>query len=200
MPNAVTTADIEDLLGYSLTASDARVTRLITRAEDIVAGDMPGFTFGEVDDATVTLDADGDELLLLPYYPVRSVASVSVGGTALVAGDWSVDDLGTLRRTSSVSSTGDGALSRWPDRGTDIVVVYSYGAGATSTPGEVAAVVAELAAGRVANPTQAAQESLGDRSISFGSSGATGDDLSAGQRRRLRHWRRHRFASARVRS
>ena len=203
MPSSATITDVEDLLGEDLTASTDRVNRLIERAEGIVAGELPGFVFGAVVDAEVTIDPDGDDFLELPFYPVTGITSVTVNGAALAATDYTFDTLGFVRRrVTSVAdpSTDTGLTYRWPDRGVDIVVTYSYGVASATPPAEVVAVVAELAAGRIVNPSQAAQESLGDRSISFGSGGATGDGLNDDQRRRLRHWRRHRFASARVRS
>ena len=107
-----------------------------------------------------------------------------------------------------------GAWCRWPDRGTIIVVTYDYGyaasatyvAGTTDGPTDdlvadvIRDIVAELAAGRILNPAQVAQEALGDRSMSYGGGGATTDELSAAQRHRLRHWRRNRVGTTRVRS
>lgn len=203
MPTAATITDVEDLLGTSLADDADRVGRLLDRAEAIVAGEMPGFTFGAVTDDVVTVEADGDDLLELPYYPVTGITAIAIDGVTLGTDDYTFNVLGYVRRrVTALGNPHDeaGLTYRWPDRGVDIVVTYSYGVASASPPAEVTAVVAELAAGRIVNPSQAAQESLGDRSISFGSSGATGDGLSHDQRRRLRHWRRHRFASARVRS
>ena len=206
MPTAATRTDVEDLVGEDLTASAARVDRLIERAEAIVAGDMPGFTFGAVVDDEVTIDPDGDDLLVLPYYPVTSVSAITIDGAALAADAFTFDTLGNVRRRiggSILAGVDDSGLTyRWPDRGVDVVVTYSYGIASASPPAEVTAVVAELAAGRIVNPSQVAQESLGDRSIAYGAvaDGANSDGLSKSQRHRLRHWRRNRFASARVRS
>lgn len=208
MPTAASIADVEDLIGVTTLSTDAtasaRTEALLERAERTVLDELPGFTLGEVDDATVTVEADGDELLLLPYYPVRSITSVTVDGTLLTAADYELDGvLGYVRRRYSGLGSphlNDGSTRRWPDRGVDIVVVYSYGYAASATPGAIRDTVTELAAGRIVNPQQVAQESLGDRSISFGGGGANADGLTGTQRHRLRHWRRTRVASARVRS
>ena len=208
MPTAASIADVENLIGITTLSTDAtasaRTEALLERAERTVLDDLPGFTLGETDDDTVTIDPDGDELLVLPYYPVRSVTSVTVDGTLLDADSYTVDTLGNLRRRyTGVGNPhlNDGSTIRWPDRGVDIVVVYSYGYPASATPGAVRDVVTELAAGRIVNPSQVAQESLGDRSVSFGGAeNPNADAMSASQRHRLRHWRRNRFASARVRS
>ena len=98
MPTAATRTDVEDLVGEDLTASADRVDRLIERAEAIVAGDMPGFTFGAVVDDEVTIDPDGDDLLVLPYYPVTSVSAITIDGAALAADAFTFDTLGNVRR------------------------------------------------------------------------------------------------------
>lgn len=198
---AATITDVEDLLGRSLTASADRVGRLITRAEGIIAGDMPGLAF-EAGTEDVTLEADGDEYIVLPRYPVTAIHSVTVAGTALAAGDYKFDTLGRVRRQVATIDVvaGDGTRGRWPDAGTVIVVSYDYGFGATSVDPNITAVAAELVAARMVNPEQVTQESMGDRSHSFASAAGAGDNLTDGQRHRLRHWRRNRFASARVRS
>ena len=202
MPTAATVTDVEDYLGRDLSADTARIERLITRAEGIVAGDMPGLTFGAGTE-TVTLYGDADEVLWLPKYPVTAVTSVTIDGVALVAGDYTVGTLGNLRRLSSSISDPQlsGTPGLWPDAGTAIVVTYDYGISSSACPPELSAVVTELVAGRVANPEQLTQESMGDRSHSYAAPAAAGagDSLSAGQRNRLRHWRRFRFASARIR-
>lgn len=188
MTNRTTVADVEDLLDRTL-PNTARVARLITRAEGIVAADMPGLTFGTGTEQ-VSLEGDGDDYLVLPRYPVNAVNSVTIAGTALTAPEYSFDNLGRVRRLYS---------ARWPDAGTIVVVSYDYGFGATSVDPAVASVVAELVAARVNNPEHVTQESIGDRSHAFAETSGAGDDLTAGQRHRLRHWRRNRFASARVR-
>ena len=213
---AATRTHVQDLVGDHLTADADRVDRLITRAERTVAGAMPGFRFGHVAAQAVTLEADGDDVLRLPYYPVRSVTSVTVGGTALGADEYTTNVLGDMRRRANdlADPSSYGAWARWPDRGTIIVVTYDYGYAASATyvagtadgpaddivPDVIRDVVAELAAGRILNPAQVAQESLGDRSMSYGAGGATTDELSGAQRHRLRHWRRDRVGTIRVRS
>lgn len=41
---------------------------------------------------------------------------------------------------------------------------------------------------------------MGDRSVSYGTNEATVDQIGPAHRRRLRHWRRNRVASARIRT
>lgn len=203
MATAATVTDVEDLLGRLPDGSEDRVERLLVRAEGIVAAELVGFTFGEVDDDEATLTSDGDDILTLPHYPVRAVTAVTVNGVALNAAEYDVNTLGQMRRVGPAYSNphdDGGTYGRWPDRGAVIVVTYDVGYASAATPPELRAVVAELAAARITNPSQVAQESLGDRSISYGSAGGASDQLSADQRRRLRHWRRNRVASARVRS
>lgn len=208
MPTAASIADVETLIGVTTLSTDAtasaRTEALIERAERTVLDDLPGFTLGAVDDDTVTVEGTGEAVLLLPYYPVRSVTSVTVDGVDLDVTEVTFDVLGNLRRRyTGVTNPHlyDGNTIRWPDRGVDIVVVYSYGYPASATPGAVRDVVAELAAGRIVNPMQVAQEGLGDRSISFGGAdNPNGDGLNKQQRHRLRHWRRNRYGTTRVRS
>lgn len=198
MSTRTTVADVEDLLDRTLT-NTARVARLITRAEGIVAADMPGLTF-DAGTEEAELEGDGDDYLVLPRYPVTAVNSVVVAGSTLPATDYKFDTLGRLRRLySTAGDPGEGARGRWPDAGTRVVVSYDYGFGATSVDPALAAVVAELVAARVNNPEHITQESIGDRSHTFAETGGAGDNLTDGQRHRLRHWRRNRFASARVR-
>lgn len=219
MPTAATRTDVEDILGVDLSADADRVDRLLERGERTVAGDLPGFRFGEVTGAVATVEADGDDILVLPYYPVRAVTSVTVDGVTLDTDAYTSNALGQLRRRDGGIVTNphllaDGTWRRWPDRGVVIVVTYDYGyhpsatyaASTDDTDQGLAAdvvrdVVAELAAGRIVNPSQVAQEALGDRSVSHGGATSTNaDGLGAEQRRRLRHWRRNRVASMRVRS
>ncbi len=205
MPTAATVTDVEDFLGVTIAADTVdRVERLLERAEQIIAAELPGFTFGASSE-TVTLYGDGDDYLVLPRYPVSAVTACSIDGVALdVSTDVVVDNLGRLRRLSASIGNphGDGSRGRWPDDGTAVVVTYDYGVGASSCPPVVSAIVTELVAGRYTNPTGVTQESLGDRSRMFPqtSAGGAGDNLSAGQLHRLRHWKRNRVASARVRA
>lgn len=199
----VTVENVEDLLGRSLTDDTDRVERLLLRAQGIIAGDIPGLTFGPGTE-TVELEADGDEYLTLPHFPVRSVTSVTIDGTTLDSDDYRYDTLGRLRRRGgsyvNPHDTADGSRLRWPDAGVIIVVAYDYGFTASTLPAAVTAVVAELVAAKVTNPDQIVQEAIGDRSHTYANTRGAGDDLTDGQRHRLRHWRRNRFASARVRS
>ncbi len=207
MPTAASIADVEVLLGVttlSTASASARTERLLERAERTVLTELPGFTLGvEVDDDEATLEGDGETLLMLPNYPVRSVTSVTVDGVALPADSWTFNTLGELRRRAVGTGnphTVAGGQHRWPDRGVDIVVVYSHGYAASATPGVIRDLVAELAAGRIVNPSQVAQESLGDRSVSHGSlESPNADGLNTSQLRRLRNWRRNRVASVRQR-
>jgi len=203
MPTAATVTDVEDLLGRSLTSDSARVGRLLDRAEGIVSGEFPGLTFGAVANEVVTVETDGDDYVVLPNYPVTAIASVTIAGTALPSTGYAFDVLGNVRRIgSSVDAItyAEGARVRWPDAGVAVVFTYSYGFASAATPDVISSVVAELAAARVANPEQVTQESMGDRSHSYATAAGAGDDLTEGQRRRLRHWNRRRFASARMRS
>jgi hypothetical protein len=205
MPTAATATDVEDALVRSLTDDEAaRVDRLIERAEAIVAGDMPGFTFGTGSEEA-ELEGDGDDYLVLPRYPVTAVTSVTIAGLALTDDDYRFDVLGRLRRRgSAIANPHDDALDglrlRWPDAGTIIVVGYDYGFAASTVPGDITAVVAELVAAKLTNPEQIVQEAIGDRSHTYARTLGAGDELTAGQRHRLRHWRRNRFAAGRVRS
>ena len=208
MTYSATGTDVADYLGLDAgipaSASD-RVDRLIAKAEDAVAGELPGFTFGATSAGTVTVYGDGDDYLLLPYYPASNVTACTVGGTVVDVAELAVDSLGRLRRYSGDTNNPhrtEGARSRWPDDGVAVVVTYDYGVGSASAcPPEVAAVVVELVAVRYTNPDGIVQESLGDRSRMFSqSSSSAGLELSAGQLRRLRNWRRNRVASARMRA
>lgn len=200
---AATRADVEALLMRDLSAYDTAITRLLELAEGTLAADMPGLTFGPAS-STVTVEGDGDEVLVLPYYPVRAVTSVAIAGVELDADAYRCDVLGRLRRRYDGAANphdDTGGLICWPDAGVDIVVTYDYGFVASAMPPEMTTVVAELVSRRVVNPTGASQQSIGDRSESFaGAAGVDGGALADAHRNLLRHWRRNRYASARVRS
>lgn len=201
-----TTTDVADYLGLDNgipAGSVDRVTRLITKAEQTVAAELPGFSFtpGTVTDARVYGNAD--DYILTPSFPVASLTSCTIGGVTVDVADLEVDVLGRVRRLSSSYpdhlDTASGRV-RWPDAGVVIVLTYELAAASAVAP-DVIAIVCELVAGRYDNPRQLTQESMGDRSRSYAAAAASGygQNLSPGQRHRLRHWRRTRVVSSRVR-
>lgn len=201
-----TTTDVADYLGLDdgiPAGSVARVERLITKAEQLVAAELPGFTFTPATGATATVYGDADDYILLPSYPVSAVTACTIAGTTVPLDELDVDVLGRLRRLSSSYPehlADHGGRLRWPDDGVAIVVTYDVAAASAVAP-EVLAIVCELVAGRYDNPSQVTQESMGDRSRSYAAAAASGygANLSPGQLRRLRNWRRTRVLASRVR-
>lgn len=203
MAIVATVENVEDLIGRSLTADTARVNRLLDRVEGIIAGEMPGLTFGSVTFEDVEVAGTGESVLTLPYYPVTAVSSVSIEGTVLDPSEYRVNILGRLTRYSAqLANPQDTARVevRWPDAGTMVVVGFDAGwASASTVPAVFTAVAAEMVRDTMANPEQVVQESIGDRAHTFVNP-AGGGDLTVGQRHRLRHWYRNRVGSIRVRT
>lgn len=83
MSSLVTLADVKDWLGITDTASDARLTRLITAASAAVENyvNYPFLTGSR----TEVRDGQGMDRMMLQNWPVTAVASLSIGGTAVTA-------------------------------------------------------------------------------------------------------------------
>lgn len=205
MPTATTNALVASLLGRTFTAAEqTRADQLITWAEAQISAHCRGLTFGETDDEEATIYGDGDSILWLPKFPVRAVASVAIGGTALDSSEYRFTQLGQLERIwSSIGSAliEPGQTGRWPDAGVAVVVTYSYGWASGNIPEEVQLVATDLAASRFVNPEKVSQESIGDRSVSFaGNAGANAGGISGFHESLLRDWCRHSAFSSRQRS
>lgn len=144
-------ADLASYLGETIAADDARAGLLL----DLASGAVQAYT-GQLLEAvandTVTLDANGSRLILLPEVPVTAVVSVAQDGQSALAAtayEW--------RR--------DGVL--WPAGGAtwgrEVVVTYSHGFAVI--PDVIRGVVLALAGRMWSNPTGAVSESIGTYSI-----------------------------------
>ena len=97
-----------------------------------------GRDFGLHEDVTEKHDGNGRERIRLDGYPIISVTSVTLGGTALTEdADYAIlDDAGILERID---------YGVWTVGKRNLVVVYSYGYSAA--PGAIVGIVEDMVAG-----------------------------------------------------
>lgn len=125
-------------------------------------------TFDRVVDDEVELRGTWAGRLQLPERPVESVSAVAVDGTA-------IDDYRRVRdvlfrgRQDAWNVRNKSSRGHWG--GPESVVTVTYTHGWEIVPGAVKAVCLQVAARAAVNPRAATQESIGDWSASWGSSG-----------------------------
>lgn len=166
--------DLEDRLRVTFTAAEqVQATALLETATEVIKA-AAGQTFDVVANDTVTLDGNGQTILVLPEAPVTAVASVTVDGTLLVHGtDYLWSPNGMLHRTASgFWGTWHGT---WGDLPQSIVVVYTHGY--ATIPADLQVLCVELAARGWATTLAAGvvrQETIG----SFSRTYAAGEESS----------------------
>lgn len=149
-----THSDLSTWLGIDFDASQqTRATELLAVASRLIVTEV-GHPIEETTE-TVTLDADGGEVLLLPDFPVTAVASVVEDGTTLTVDDdyrWSA--AGILYRV-------DGC---WPDKPRSVDVEYTHGFPADADDLDVLKDIACAVAARAwGNPEAASSKSYANR-------------------------------------
>lgn len=150
MPDLTTTAAVKAWLGITATqtGSDNVLSDLVTStsADFLRAIDRQDFTPAAV--YTEVRDGDGDTRMRLRHWPVNSITSINVSGTAIpaspdkVASGYYIDaDLDPERRSEVYLAGGDTFMD-----GSPVVVVYE--AGYAVVPEDVAQGVLEWVAAR----------------------------------------------------
>lgn len=168
--------DLEDRLRVAFDAAEqVQAAALLDAATALIKAEADQ-TIEQVANDSVALDGTGGRRVVLPEWPVTSVASVTVDGDALVFADdyqWTVR--GVLLRVGAV----------WPCDIGNIAVVYTHGYPAT--PPVLSTVCVEMSARAWSTPASGAvtQESIGSYSVSYDTAGeaVTGLELKESERR-----------------
>lgn len=172
-------SDVSDLLGSDFdAAAEARVDRLLDSAEAIVATEIPGICFEELDltaSPFLTVDGECSQTLVLPYRPVQTITSVTVDGFELEPWQYTATARGELIRR-------DGCT--WGTEASEIVIAGKFG----PTGGDITWVVADLVRQTLANPGGLISETIGARSAMF-SSDTKPMQLSDSHKRRINRYR-----------
>jgi hypothetical protein len=143
--------------------SDPLVTAALRAASRRFRGAV-GHHVSKVVGDTVTLDGDGTRVLLLPAVPVTAVTSVTVTGTALVAGtDFEWSDDGMLERLNGCG---------WPCRYRSVTVVYDHGWDPVPEDIQEAIIDQARSGYRVLPGVQSIQ--AGGESVTFGAAASVG--------------------------
>ena len=162
-------ADVEAVLLRPLTVTETGyVDDLLTRADGLIYGELPGWKFdGVANNQTADIVATGTFEVWLPGRPVVNVDSVTLDGTLLAATAYSWSRFGDLAREN------DGAWwtvpsdwSVWP-RGSTVHVVYDYGLAAP--PSELVSLAADLVKVGITSPSASnvQSERFDDYAISY---------------------------------
>jgi hypothetical protein len=133
--------------------------------------------------ATIALDGNGGDCLVLPHFPVGTVA-----GTITVNGEdeteFMVTDNGMLLR----GTAGVSPRPTWPEGRQNVTITYQHGYAAADLPRDVRMVALSVASRYVVQGV-AKRESLGDLGIDYATAAG---DLTANELRILRKYRRTR--------
>lgn len=130
-----TAADLSLWVGYDVPADRAGLVLEMAEASVVTAAGVP---IAAATGAEATLDGNGAAVLLLPFWPVTAVTTVTVDETAIPDYTWT--RAGELRRTAG-----------WA-RGAVVVVTYDHGFSDTEIPPTIKTVTLEVAARGLANP------------------------------------------------
>lgn len=190
------TTDDLDVRGVDITDT-AKVTAMLDAASAAIR-DAAGSTIS-LETSTITIPGSSEEYLLLPGL-VRSVTSISVDGTALTTGDYTVVGSQVWRFGGWQSRlTSETSFFLPADRYRPGLVTVTYVHGYTEVPADIVDLCCDLAtAGLLGNPSAAdprvTSESVDDYRVGF----ATGDDAVASVfelPERTKAWLRQRFGS-----
>jgi hypothetical protein len=130
--------------------------------------------------ATVSLDGNGGDALVLAHFPVISAGTVTVNGEA--EDEFMLTDNGLLLR----GTAGGTPRPTWPQGRQNVTVTYEHGY--TEVPRDVRMVALSVAS-RYIVQGPAKKETLGDVSVEYGT---VAGDLTAGEDRILKKYRRAR--------
>ena len=171
-----TFGDLEDRLRVTFTAEEqAQATALLDLATELIKAEADQ-TIDQVTNDSITVDGTGTGRLVLPEWPVTSVASVTADGTLLTfADDYKWTLRGVLLRVGAV----------WVYDIGNVAVVYTHGY--SVTPPALTSVCVEMAARAWSTPASGAvtQESIGSYSVSYDTAGEAvrGLELKESERR-----------------
>jgi len=154
------------------------ITELLTRADGLIAGELPYVSFSGTARSTATIPGSDSFEVWLPGRLVTDVVSVVLDGGTLAYGtdyDWS--EFGDLARTSGNKI--------WP-RTSTIDVVWDWGM--ESPTRDIVTVAADMVAAAIGNPDGKRQETIGQYSYTLAEASAR-LTLRDDQRRILNRYR-----------
>ncbi len=168
MATLATVADLAAHVQRDFDAADAYSADLALQAASSI---VRSYLRSEVTTATTTvgLIVLSGGLVRLPRRPVTAVVSVMIGGTPAA---WTQVEGGIL-------------LDHWRYLGQVAVVTYTAGYAEGQVPGEIRAVVLDVAARRLENPRGLAQETMGSYSYSLPQGTGGGLSLTPDERSTL---------------
>lgn len=138
-------------------------------------------SFNKVTNEVIYLDGSGTDALVLPERPVTAIKEVTVAGSVVT--DYAIKSNGTLVRRYSDPATASTLV--WPIGRMNVSVKYDHGF--TEVPTDVRMVALTIAS-RLVIQGVGMKESQGDESIDYA---VAATDLTAGELRILRKYRRH---------
>lgn len=132
--------------------------------------------------ATVALDGNGGDCLILQNAPINGISSVMVGGAAIT--DYCFTTNGRLIRGTAGARSTTSTTSFWPNGRQNVVVTLDCGWDANSIPRSIRMVALAIAE-RIWAQGPASQESIGDQSVSYE---VFMNDLSPGEKMILQRY------------
>lgn len=136
--------------------------------------------------ATVALDGNGGDALILQHKPVNGISAVTVAGAAITDYCFTAD--GKLFRGTASSRDPTSAGPTWPNGRQNVVVTYDSGWDFGTIPRSIR-IVALAVAERIWSQGPASSESIGDQSVSYA---VFMNDLSPGEERILQRYNSYR--------
>jgi len=168
-----------------LSAADAATAeQLLVNASAVVSAYCTAVSLELITDDVITIRGRYESELPLPRGPVVSVDEVQIDGD-VVEGWILVKD--TLIRSTTSEATFTVGYSHWGGDGVEVQVTYTHGY--ATPPGEVKAVVLDMAARSFRNPSAFQQRSIGTYSEAFAADGR-GLMLTETEKSTLRRHRR----------
>lgn len=206
-----TSDDLQTLLGRTFDDAERSQADLVVALASAAVRAETGQTWARVTNDVAHLHGTWARELDLPERPVVDVTAVAINGVPQPLSAWSWNGLHTLRRGYPFTTAADVAiLADEPDRtatgipqagatgpaglhwgGPDtlITVTYSHGVDLADLPGELRLVTLMVAKRTMVNADGVASEFLGPYQVQYGQT-AAGFELTDGERRILRPWRR----------
>jgi hypothetical protein len=161
-----TSAELGNRLGLTLTAGEqTRADALLALASGLIKQETRQ-TIEQVAGDTLTRPGSSSDRIRLPQRPVVSVASVTVDGVAMTAGQHYYVDSDELVRLPAVADTTFGlGGAGWGYPWSQVVVVYTHGY--SPIPELVKAICMEMVVRVWVNPGSVIQESEGNTNVTY---------------------------------